>query len=85
MPDIKKIIQNLEVEGGATYEIKVKGKLTPNWSDWFANMSITNKNGITILQGFIADQSALQGILLRLLDYNLKLLSVKCIDAEEAQ
>lgn len=83
MPDITRFIQDLDVEGGAHYEIKVRGKLISNWSDWFENLSISNLNGITVLSGYIADQSALQGILSKLLDFNLKLLSVRCIDAED--
>ena len=85
MPDVSKLIQDLNMEGGAYYEIKVKGKLVANWSDWYENLSISNYNGVTVLQGYIADQSALQGILLRLLDFNLKLLSVRCIDPKSAK
>lgn len=67
----------------ATYQIKVQGKLDPKWADWFGDLDLTvegNGRPITIITGRIADQSALRGILTKLWDLNLKLISVNPVD-----
>jgi hypothetical protein len=61
------------------YQIKVQGKLDPKWSDWFGDLDLTvqgNGQPITVITGHIADQSALRGILTKLWDLNLSLISV---------
>lgn len=63
------------------YQIKVQGRLTENWSDWFSGMTIvceSRSDGapITTLTGAMADQSALRGLLDRVWDLNLTLISV---------
>ncbi len=64
-----------------TYQIKVEGCVDPGWSDWFGEMELAQATGeagepITILTGWLADQAALRGILTRLWDLNLTLISV---------
>ena len=67
------------------YEIRVKGHLEPGWLDWFEGLQIQNlENGETSLIGLIADQLALRGVLDKLWDLGLALLSVHRIEAEEA-
>ena len=66
------------------YEIKVQGHLDQSWSDWFEGMTITvytepDCPSITTLTGEIVDQAALQGVLLRIHDLNMKLVSVRQI------
>ena len=62
----------------AFYEIRVEGTLDPSWSDWLYGLSITpTGENETILCGPVADQAALHGILNRIRDMNLRLLSVK--------
>ncbi|MFC1961288.1 hypothetical protein ACFLYO_11345 [Chloroflexota bacterium] len=68
------------------YQIKVQGQLDESWSDWFDNMTVTvswldQDRPITTLTGAIVDQAALQSILRRLHDLNLKLSAVIQIDA----
>ena len=64
-----------------TYQIKVQGKLDDRWSEWFSGLTITvgsESPPITKLTGVI-DQSALRGILSRMWDLNLTVLSVDLI------
>jgi hypothetical protein len=59
------------------FEIRIRGHLCNEWSEWFENMEIrTLENGETVLYGPIADQAALMGILNKLVRINLPLLSV---------
>ena len=58
-------------------EIRIKGQLSNEWSDWFENMELRlMENGEMILSGVIPDQAALMGILNKLNRLNLTLLSV---------
>ncbi len=58
-------------------EIKVKGHLDPVWSEWFAGLELTHlESNETLLSGPLPDQSALHGLLERIRDLNLKLISV---------
>ena len=64
------------------YQIKVQGKLNEQWSDWLAGVTISHDQAgkqahITTLTGPVVDQSALRGILNKLWDLNLTLLSIK--------
>ena len=71
------------------YEIKIKGYLDQRWSEWFAGLKVTHLEGNeTLLSGRLADQAALHGLLERVRDLNLTLVSVECgtpseEDAEE--
>lgn len=65
------------------YQIRVKGQLDRRWSDWFDGLAISHEaDGSTILSGPVVDQAALYGILLKLHNLNLPLLSVSSIDKE---
>ncbi len=66
----------------AHYRIKVQGCLDNKWSDWFGQMAVSIQGGETILTGQLADQAALHGLLNRIRDLNLNLLSVDRIDSE---
>jgi len=66
------------------YRIRVQGKLDPRWSNWLASMSIVSEpttDGCltTVLTGPVADQAALRGVLSRLWDLNLDIISVNRI------
>jgi hypothetical protein len=58
------------------YQIKMQGRLDESWSGWFDSMTVTSDSDTTTLTGTVADQSALRGILTRLWDLNLALISV---------
>lgn len=59
------------------YEIRVQGRLAPRWSAWFDGLTVTaDDDGTTVIAGRIADQSALHGVLQKLRDVGLPLLSL---------
>jgi len=63
------------------YQIKIKGHLDPGWSDWFAGMKLSHLPcDETLLSGLLPDQAALYGLLERLRDIHVKLISLECID-----
>ncbi len=66
------------------YEIRVKGHLdSPYWSEWFDGLTVTlTENGETALSGPIVDQTALHGLLVKVRDLGLPLLSVNRIEPE---
>ncbi|MDY0019497.1 MAG: hypothetical protein RBT47_05785 [Anaerolineae bacterium] len=66
----------------AIYEIKVKGRLDDGlWSQWFEGMTVTSKEGgVTVLTGPVTDQAALYGLLFKLRDLALPLLSVTLLE-----
>jgi hypothetical protein len=71
------------VEG--QYHIRVKGHLSPQWSDWFDGFTITNsEDGEALLSGIILDQAALYGLLNKISNLGLPLLSVNSVESEEA-
>jgi len=62
------------------YEIRIKGHLDAQWQDWFDGMSVTLEvDGITLLSGPVPDQPALYGLLRKVRDLGLPLVSVKQI------
>jgi len=64
--------------GTATvYEIKIKGYLDPSWADWFGGCEISHQDEITLLRGTSIDQAALLGILAKIAELNLTLLSLE--------
>lgn len=72
---------NSRVDGPAIYQIKVSGHLDRGWSAWLSGVTITyesesNDVPTTTLTGPVADQSALRGILAKLWDLNLVLISL---------
>jgi hypothetical protein len=62
----------------ACYQIRVRGTIDPHWSDWFDGMAIVyDASGDTLLNGMLADQAALYGVLHRIRDLGLALLAVE--------
>ena len=63
------------------YEIRLKGHLEARWAKWFNGLAITlEENGHTLLSGPVADQAALHGLLRKVRDVGLPLLSVNSVE-----
>jgi hypothetical protein len=59
------------------YQIRIKGHLERQWTDWFEGLTITlEDNGDTLLTGPVVDQSALHGLLRKVRDLGMPLVSV---------
>ena len=61
-------------------EIKVKGKLDESWAEWFEGMDIINEGESTILSGEKKDDAFVHGILNKIRDLKLELISVRTYD-----
>lgn len=65
------------------YEIRVRGHLDQRWSGWFDGMSLSRPaDGSTVIAGVVADQAALHGLLQRLRDLGLPLISLTSFDTD---
>jgi hypothetical protein len=63
------------------YEIRVKGRLDTRWAAWFDGLTLTHgSDGTTVIHGPIADQAALHGLLQKIRDLGLPLISVNHVD-----
>jgi len=63
-----------------TYQIRVRGHLSSRWAEWFDGLTIENQpNGEALICGPVADQAALHGLLAKVRDLNLPLVSVNRI------
>lgn len=61
----------------AHYQIRVQGTIDQSWSDWFGSLTVTQQDGETLLAGQVIDQAALHGILAKLNDLGLVILSME--------
>ncbi len=63
------------------YQIRIKGHLDPRWSERFGGLTITlEENGDTLLSGPVVDQAALHGLLRKVRDLGMQLISVTSIE-----
>ena len=79
---------NPEIDPGQpmVYQIRIKGHLGRQWADWFGGLTITlEDNGETLLTGPVVDQAALYGLLKKVRDVAMPLLSVVCVKAGQAE
>jgi hypothetical protein len=70
--------RNSEFDPGqpTVYQIRIKGHLGRQWTNWFSGLTITLDNGDTLLTGPVVDQAALHGVLKKVRDLGMPLLSV---------
>lgn len=67
------------------YEIRIRGHLVEQWANWFDGLTITlAENGDTLLTGRVVDQAALYGLLRKVRDLGIPLLSVNCVESDQA-
>ena len=63
------------------YQIRIKGHLHPRWTDWFGGLTITlEEDGVTLLTGPVVDQAALHGLLRKVRDLGMLLISVTSVE-----
>jgi hypothetical protein len=62
------------------YQIRVEGQLNSHWTHWFEGMAINREGSTTVITGPVTDQSQLHGLLHRIRDLNLTLISVNKLD-----
>jgi hypothetical protein len=69
--------------GAGRYEIRIQGHLDARWTAWFDGLSLTNNgDGSTVISGPIVDQAALHGLLQKVRDIGLPLVSVTQLDPD---
>ena len=74
---------NTSSAGADWYEIHLRGRLDQRWASWFDGMTVSaDADGTTLIRGPVADQAALHGLLARLRDLGLPLLSVTQLSDE---
>ena len=69
--------------GPEHYQIRVKGRLERRWERWFDGLQLSIDHDTTMLEGSLADQAALYGVLLKIRDLGLPLLSVQRLARSE--
>ncbi|MGB8253014.1 MAG: hypothetical protein WCF08_07335 [Anaerolineaceae bacterium] len=82
--------QRSPLDQPAMYQIMVQARLDDSWAEWFGGMTITagqDETGqcATILTGLVADQVTLHGLLTRIRDLNLRLISVQRLNGSSGQ
>jgi len=67
----------------AAYEIRVEGVLDQRWTAWFEGLEIDSDHSQTVIAGRVADQAALHGLLNRVCDLGLVIVSVRRLDQDD--
>lgn len=78
---------NSEINMGQAviYQIRIKGHLSHQWADWFGGLTITlEENGDTLLTGPVIDQAALHGLLKKVRDLAIPLISVSPVTLDQS-
>jgi hypothetical protein len=76
---------NRALDEPVVYQIRIKGHLGAGWPEWFGGVTITlQDNGDTLLTGPVVDQAALHGLLKKVRDLGMPLLSVIRVESGEA-
>ena len=68
------------------YQVRLRGRLEPRWSAWLDGVGISpGAHGTTVLTGYVVDQSALHGLLTRIRDLGLPLISVARVEPDSGR
>ncbi len=71
-------------QNGLIYEIRLEGYLDKRWADWLSGMNLAyTPDGVTILTGRLPDQAALHGVIGKILDIGIPLISIQRMDPDE--
>ncbi|MGE3985656.1 MAG: hypothetical protein AB7G38_15920 [Dehalococcoidia bacterium] len=74
---------NADNDQAGQYEIRLEGHLDSRWSTWFDGLTIDRQsNGSTVIRGHVADQAALHGLLQRIRDLGVELVSVNRLKSD---
>jgi hypothetical protein len=68
----------------ARYEIRVEGVLDQRWTAWFEALQVTSEGSQTVISGPLPDQPALHGVLIKVRDLGMCLISVRRLDPDQA-
>lgn len=68
----------------ARYEIRIEGVLDSHWAAWFEGLQVNSDGTQTVISGLLADRPALHGLLAKIRDLGLCLISVRRQDPDEA-
>jgi len=80
-----KLILISDTDQPVNYEIRIKGHLGRQWEDWFGSLTITlEDNGDTLITGPVVDQAALHGLLKKVRDLGMPLISVRGVEPGQA-
>lgn len=75
---------NIHPDQTVVYQIRLQGHLDPQWREWFDGLTITlEANGHTLLTGLVVDQAALHGLLKKVRDLGMPLLSVVRVNSDQ--
>jgi hypothetical protein len=78
-------MNDTHISNAQYYEIRLKGHLEARWAEWFDGLTITlEENGTTLLSGPVADQAALHGLLKKVRDLGMPLVSVSAVERGQA-
>jgi hypothetical protein len=75
--------RNLKTDPGQpiVYQIRIRGHLSDQWTNWFEGLTITlEEDGDTLLTGPVVDQAALFGLLKKVRDLGMPLVSIHCVE-----
>lgn len=78
--------QKISLDQQSIYQIRLKGQLDARWADWFGGMIVVlTEDGDTVLTGPVADQAALHGLLRKVRDIGIPLVSVNELQTSQWQ
>ena len=71
---------NADASLPTVYQIRIRGHVGSRWEDWFEGLTITLDGGDTLITGLVVDQAALHGLLKRVRDLGMPLVSVSPVE-----